>query len=192
MALPVIPGTYRCAFNWTVADSGLTATNVMHFERADYSAENVYFDIDGAVTADMWLQTKTDIGISSVEVTPLDGTSLPYIGNTGKGVKWSGSQSGGDFIPQVATIVKLTTAKRGRSYRGRVFLPFVGETRAGGGIMDPTTRSDMEDAWVAFVSAMATAGTPMAIASYKLATSEDVIQATVESFCGTIRKRQPR
>jgi hypothetical protein len=96
------------------------------------------------------------------------------------------------MIPQVACVVKLTTTERGRSKRGRIFLPWVNEGIADQGTMTASRVTSMQTAWTTFLSDMSTNNCPVVVASYKLASSAIVQAATVESLFATQRRRQPR
>lgn len=190
--LPVISNVYRVAFEWTNSDTGLTATNVMHFHAAGSNPLALITALDAHVTASMWLLQTTHSHIANLIVTPLDGggVSVPFA--TGSPAKWTGEQTNEEFSPQVAGIIKLLTAKRGRSYRGRVYLPWVAETSQTNGQLSTGSTASLDTSWIAFHTAMTTAGFDWVVASYKLATAENVVAVGAELYTGTIRKRNAR
>jgi len=96
------------------------------------------------------------------------------------------------MIPQVSALVKLTTNERGRSKRGRIFLPWVNEGIADQGTLTSTRQTAMQSAWNTFISDMSTNNCPVVVASYKLASSAIVQTLFVESLLATQRLRQPR
>ena len=140
----------------------------------------------------MWGQTNSSASIYQVICTPLDGTSASILNLTGSPTKWSGTSTSGDMIPQVSALVKLTTNERGRSKRGRIFLPWVNEGIADQGTLTSTRQTAMQSAWNTFISDMSTNNCPVVVASYKLASSAIVQTLFVESLLATQRLRQPR
>lgn len=192
--LPVIDHVYRCAFHWT-ADLQ-SATNVVHVstDTVGKTPLEVFTCLDAHVTAGMWGNATTDSAVVDVAITPLDGTTATADFPTGGVAKWSGV-NGGEFVPQVAIIVKLATPTRGRSHRGRLFLPFTSEGSIARGSFDGAIAASMTTAWNAFALAIDTdATTPMnlVVASYKLASASAVDNIIVERVPGTQRRRQGR
>lgn len=190
--LPEIDDVYRVAFNWTHEDTPWTATNVMHFRKSASDPSTVFATIDANVTAAMWEVAPAHGHISSVVVTPLDGGSVSFPVNTGSGAKWSGPITGGLGTPQVCALVKTLTAKRGRSYRGRIYIPWASEQNVTNGRVDSGNVTAGQSAWEAFVSDMAGDGCDLVVASYKLATAEDVIAVLFERDVATQRRRNHR
>lgn len=195
MALPVIARTFRVALAWVAAPPA-SAVNVMHFRTTSsgHTPGDVYNCINAHVTAAMWKTVSDGAAVQTVTVTPLDGSGATLEALTGEPVKWTGGTPGNP-IPQSAGIVKLTTALRGRSFRGRVFLPFTSEGAQNAGAIDATLAAAATTAWNVFAGAIgADATTPMSIvvASYKLAAATDVEEIGVELETGTQRRRQTR
>jgi hypothetical protein len=127
-----------------------------------------------------------------VIITPLDGSSTSYPFTPGVVAKWAGVSTGQAPVPQTSNLIKLLTAKRGRSYRGRIYLPWLDETVQDSGHVAPATITATTAAWVAFWTALNADGAPLQVASYKNATSEAVIALACENFVGTQRKRNRR
>lgn len=193
MPLPVIANTYRCAFEWQHDDfTGLAATNVMHFRKSSTTPAALATLLAASVTAAMWHEQDTHAHVRFVNITPLDGSSvtLPYA--TGGAAKWSGAQTTHDPVPQVSNIIKLDTAKRGRSYRGRVYLPWVVTPAINGGALSAGDAATVTTAWVAFLAALNASTCDMVVASYTLATAEPVIALACELDTATIRRRNSR
>lgn len=208
--LPTIPGIHRVAFQWHSSGSGATAVNVMHFHGASTDTLALKNLLDASVTAGMWTHTLNAASIFQLAITPLDGTSGTDI-YTVSGTKWTGGTASTDFVPQVAAIVSLRTAERGRRRRGRVFLPFIGEQYIANGSIT-TAVSTAQGAWDAFLAAMTTGSYPLHIASYGHSyhksgghgspitytpytwppDSRPVTRATYETLLGTMRPRQSR
>ena len=187
--LPVITDTFRVALNWT--NGSRTAENVMHF-RGPGDAAALMGDLDSHVTREMWNATNQDTIWNTASITPLDGSSatseFPFGGasNANRGIQT------GQPIPQSAAIVKLTTALRGRSFRGRLYLPDVAENIQDAGELLDTMVSTWQSAWDDFLADMSGAGFPLVVASYTLASAEDVTSVLCESQTGTQRRRQSR
>lgn len=193
-ALPVIAKTYRCAFNWRNPSAGGTATNVMHFRTAGSAVSEaaVFACLNSHVTAAMWGAVAGTLFVNDVEITPLDATSASGDFPTGGGAKWTGAGTG-DPIPASSSLIKLTTLARGRSFRGRVYLPATGEGDQANGAISGA--AGITTAWQAFQTAINADGTtPMSlvIASYKLAIANDVVSLTCEAGAATQRRRQTR
>jgi len=188
-ALPVIADTYRVALNWT--DSGQSAVNVMHILRSGTTASAIASSVDANVTAAMWGTVVNGAAVNHLVVTPLDGASASFTLNT-TGAKWTGSGGVADPCVQCAVMIKCTTALRGRSNRGRLYLPFTSETISGGGVIAAGTQTTVQNAWNAFLTAMIAAGSQPVVASYLHATQHPIAAYTVELAMGTQRRRQSR
>lgn len=188
-SLPVIANCYRVALNW-VHSSGQHAENVMHFRRLASTAAAVAALVDANVTANMWNQLSSGAVVTSIDVTPLDGSSATVRLAT-SGAKWTGSDAG-DFLVAPAALVSLRTGVRGRSYRGRVYRPFPGEVSVSNGVLSAGGVTASQTAWTTFVAAMNTASCQLVVASYLHQTTADVTTAIVENVLATIRRRQTR
>lgn len=190
--LPIIPDTWRAAFIWSCPAFTRKATNVMHFLYASPDAATLFSKISANVTATMWAATRSDTLIESVTLTPLDGAGASTEHAT-SGAKWAGQATGGsDVVPQACPLVSLRTGVRGRSYRGRVYLPWPSEGSIASGSLGSSQQTTMQSAWTAFVTAMDATSAPLVVASYKNASQALVTTATVEQLLATQRRRQPR
>ena len=92
----------------------------------------------------------------------------------------------------MANIVKFVTGLRGRSYRGRVYLPFVDESTQAQGHIVAGKITDGQGAWEAFHTDMSTDGFELVVASYLHSTAEDVIAVLFERDTATQRRRNKR
>ncbi len=164
----------------------------MHFLSTTLDANGVATAIDAHVTAGMWYAQNSHAHVYELDVTPLDGSGTTAIFGTGSPAKWTGGSSTFDVNPQVCSVVKLQTAKRGRSYRGRVYLPWVAENRVTNGLLDPTDVAAANTIWATFLSDMITAGARPVVASYLHATAENVTGVLYERPTATQRRRQSR
>lgn len=189
--LPVIANTFRCAAVWT-AGGGATAINVMHVESDVAStATDVNDEIQAAWEHAMIDPTSSAAHLDRFDITPLDGTSPTQSFPTGSTGKWVGA-GGGDYSPANCYLIKMTTAIRGRSYRGRLFMPFVAEAQSSAGQLDLSNVSACTAAWVAFTNQLVTDGFALVVASYKLAVATQVLNIACEPSVATQRKRQTR
>jgi hypothetical protein len=148
-------------------------------------------DIKAAWTNNQLITCGNSSSIDTLAVTPLDGTSATLSSATGSSGKWAGSQTG-DITPAVAVLIKLTTATRGRSRRGRVYLPFTSENVVSSGQVLATTVATMMVAWDAFIAALTGSAIEWGVASYKEAAYHTLALATGELSAGTQRRRQTR
>ncbi len=188
MALPVIANTFRVTFNWH-SDAGAEAHNVMHFRSAGANSDDIFDALDAAVTDDMWQQTCTTVNVESLDILPLDGTSSTINYSAPVDARWAGTRAG-EFAPALAAIVRLKTGQRGRSHRGRVYLPFVAEAAQAAGVLAGTTAVDLQQAWQAFDTALLADSVEPVVASYKLASADSVINYDVPAILGTMKRRQ--
>lgn len=193
--LPVIANVHRCALEWGLGSSQ-HAANVIHVHTTAGVATTaqVYACLNRNVTAAMWSSVGGSASVTDVNITPLDGVSPTTDFPTGSPAKWTGP-GGGQTTPAVATLVKLTTDLRGRSHRGRVYLPFQSEAAEADGALNPATQTAAQAAWTTFLVDIASdATTPMTlvVASYLLGSARNVQTVTVEGMLATQRRRQGR
>jgi hypothetical protein len=193
-ALPVIPNVFRVALNWTGA-GGQIAVNVIHVldNTAAATTDDIEDALDTAAGGSLWAPVVPSASVTDIAVTPLDGVHATDHFAPGTPSHWVG-QNGTDFVPQVAVILKLSTGLRGRSHRGRVFLPFIEEGGIQNGLLDSTTAANMTTSWSSFKTSLPT-GTPSlewVVASYKLGTAPVVTNVVCETVLATQRRRQGR
>ena len=88
----------------------------------------------------------------------------------------------------------MKTAHRGRSHRGRIFLPFIAEDVSTKGVLTGSVAAATTTAWNTFQAALEAhgGGWQVDVASYKLATSEIVTNFICESMLAVQRRRQER
>lgn len=185
--LPVIAGTSRVAFNW----GPLIATNVMHFHQDTVDPAGLFSSLDAHMQAGMWNAVCDSQRVQEVVITPLDGSSGSASFLPATTPKWRG-QTSGECSPQVACVVSLHTALRGRSARGRAFVGPVAEAATANGFLTPAQLAIIAPAWATFGSAMVVASSEQVVASYKLSSALTVINWSVRNACGTMRLRQSR
>jgi hypothetical protein len=196
MALPVITDVYRVALHWQSNVAG-TAANIFHVKgpHAGYpNSPAVFTCIDAHVTSALWTFVSSNLTLDQVAITPLDGSTATHIETVTPSAKYSG-QSAGEAIPNMANIIKLQTNKRGKSYRGRLYLPNVGEPDQTNGKLATAKVPTTTTAWNTFMTAIGTdATTPLTlgVASYKLSTFEAALSCLCEPTAATQRRRLSR
>lgn len=188
MSLPVISGVWRCTLNWAASSGIEYMHNVIHLSNGTGTAADVYTDLDSHVTAAMWNTAPSGFAVQSVDVLALDGTAATVSFATGRPAKWTGSGSG-QWIPAAAEIVTLYTGFRGRSMRGRVYLP-MSEGVQDSGSIDPTISAAAQTAWENFRAAMNADTSDLVVASYVNSTANVCSSVLVRSLMGTQRRRQ--
>lgn len=186
--LPVIADTFRVVFNWSnTVMPGVTAHNVMHFSDVSADEDTVASNIYAHLQTGQWDSVTTTASIDSVTVTKLDGVSASVVHAFADAPKANG-QGFGDIIPQASVVVSAYTSKRGRSYRGRIYLPWVPEGEQAAGVFADTTAQ--QTAWSFFLNQMGLTTTIPVVASYKLATADTIQRYVVRGKVRTQRRRQ--
>lgn len=195
--LPVIANVYRVALSWINSSTGAgTAANIFHVRNATGfpNSPAVFSTLDAHAAIGMWGAVSTTYRVSQITITPLDGITASDQVTVPAVAKWTGNNSG-DAIPNMANLIKLRTAKRGRSYRGRLYLPMVSETVQVNGTISSGAVTSIDTAWNTFITAIGTDATfplTMGIASYKLASFEPILGAVCEGVGATQRRRLSR
>jgi hypothetical protein len=191
VASPIIPNVYRCALNWKTAGPAY-AENVIHILCPGTSASHIMEILEVAVGNQMWASVSDEARVESVSITPLTATPLTEEFPT-VSASWT-PDTGGEYIPQMAGIVKLLSSTGGRRARGRVFLPFTRESAQEGGALATTVADGLSDAWNDFKDAIVTAdgNAHLVVASYRGLTSHNVVNCIGEKQTGTQRRRQGR
>lgn len=187
--LPIIPNTIRCAFNWSA--SGQHAVNVMHFHSLGDNIDNLWSALDDKVSSDMWAVVADAASIVTVDLTALDGISPTVSKVPTAAGDWDGG-TGGNFVVNAAEVVKFTTDRRGRSFRGRAFLPFIAEGAIDAGTITSGDLADQQTAWETFLSDMGGVNHALVIASYLQVEANEVDTVLCEPVLGTMRRRQTR
>jgi hypothetical protein len=166
----------------------------MHFSTNDVITpeETIWTALNTNVTAAMWAHTPTSSKVDFVTLTNLDGVSGSVVKNTGVPAKWCGASGATAPIAQASVIAKLTTGGRGRSRRGRLYLPWPDESMITAGSYSTADRTTQQTAWNTFLATVSGVSARFVVASYKLVDFVPVTAVTIEQLCGTQRRRQPR
>jgi len=189
--LPVIANVYRVALNYLHGGTAQIAVNVIHVRSASTNPALVALAIHSSMLNKMFTTMSSGALCKSMDLTRLDGTSAAYHHTM---TPFSGQGSSGDFEPGSTAVVGFRTALRGRSHRGRLYLPFLAEGQASNGQLTAGQALVLLLGWSNFVNALPTK-TPLCflvVASYKLATATDVVTTPVLRAYGTQRRRQER
>src|SRR5215467_1998334 len=199
--LPVIPFTYRVALRWSESTSGQAAVNVMHFSAglSGTSPGDLAAALNSHVSIDLWLGAVSTARVQTLDIIDLNSSTGATVSFTTVGTGWGGAGSG-EFVPNVPALVKFKTGLRGRSRRGRIYLPFQGEANIHNGQITPSSiLTTANTAWVALQNGLQ-AGTPAfshVVASYHptLVAGGDAIAPitsyAAELLTASMRRRQP-
>lgn len=144
--------------------------------------------LGGTTGGDMFACVGSTYHFSSVQVTPLDGSTAAQDEPTGILVGGSGT---GDLIPNQAGVVSFKTVQRGSRGRGRMYCGPVTEGQWNGGQMASATQTAMLSGWGAFITDLQS-GSPamqMVVASYVHADAHDVTSHRIDTLAGSMRRR---
>lgn len=166
--------------------------NVMHFSISSDDPSTLFAAFVTASAVKPWVQATLDSKITAVDITPLDGVGMTETFVPTPGTGWEGIQPSGPSAPQIASIMKLTTASRGRSFRGRVYMPWVAELACSNGVFTPSVYAAAVPIIQSWFTALTGAGAILQVASYKLGTAAPVTAITLENAMATQRRRQFR
>ena len=194
-ALPIIVDTHRVALRWTTP-TAQSAVNVIHIHApgSGGGTDPIFEVLEDAVHVDQWVTAAVSASITTISITPLDGISATHDYTPSVPASWTGGQAG-EYSPATSVLVKLTTADRGRSNRGRVYLPFTAEQVMSDGVLTAGPQAAAQTAWDAFSAALTadpTTPSSFVVASYKLARDLAVTTINVEGILATQRRRQGR
>ena len=151
----------------------------------------VYNAVAAAMHANMWNMVNGGGTINTVVVTKLDGVSAGVVFSTGGGAVWQGGGSG-EPIPQGCAVVTFRTTQRGRSGRGRVYLPWITEPNQTAGVLSASAVTACQTAWDAFATALSTATYPLVVVSGVLGVANLTQSQLVRPFLKTQRRRALR
>lgn len=123
-----------------------------------------------------------------VVYTPLDGSSASTVTT----MAGAGAGLAADAMPpEVSAVVTFRTTVRGRSRRGRVYLPpYTRGVLASGGILDPTVITALIAEFVGFNSALVSSSIVHSVASYLLGLATPIATYTVDNKLDVQRRRK--
>jgi len=191
--LPVIADVYRVVLKSQATSvlGGQTAVNVMHFKAPGKTPTDVFNAFDTNVTLNMWQMQSPAWRVFEMDVQALDGTDPQHTFSPANVTKWNGATTG-EIVPQTCSLIKLTTGVRGKSYQGRIYLPWASEGAQNAGQFTASLVTTCTNAWVQFANNMATAGVALGVASYRLAVWEQALAVKCENAVATQRRRLVR
>jgi hypothetical protein len=203
MALPVIPDNIRVSVYGTM-EGGVGWSNTFHLAKATgdtYTAamaDNVVnitkmYDPTGFGGTNFGLLHYATDGTAATQIvqTPLDGTTPSRTDS----IALSGTSTQSALPAQTALPITFVTAKRGRSFRGRIFAPLNSrEVINPDGRFNPADQAFIQSMLVALNTAFGaqTHPTQLHVASYKLVSSEAVVSFTCRLVYGHQTKRRGR
>jgi hypothetical protein len=189
MPLPTIPDVFRCAVEWETSEPS-HAVNVLHVEAPGKTPADVFAQIDAGWTQDMiHLQSARGI-VRRFAITPLDGSSAASIFPTDGSSRYIGD-SGGQYIPQAAQLIKMTTGLGGPRHRGRLFLPYVSEDAQDAGVLGDASVALVTGAWEDFANSLLP-DYALVVASYTHSDANQVTNIACEKLLGTQKRRMDR
>lgn len=188
--LPVIPDVFRCALSTRSAQQ--YAVNVLHVQSLTSSVADVASDmatiLKAASSPYRALMSNSAVQFE-LAVTPLDGVTATLIvpmGTDGVGLQ------AGEPVPQAAGILSIRTSRRGPAYRGRQYLPFVGENAISAGAVVSTIFATANASLNTWLGLLPPQDLTLGVASYVHAEFSPISDAIIELQTGTQRRRQDR
>jgi hypothetical protein len=194
MQLPIIVGVYRCAIEQAIGASSIA--NVVHVQApgtptAAAVAQEVAFA--WGKTGGLSVLQSSQLQYLNVHCTPLDGSSPSADHDFSLANHVGGTQAAASVPVNVCLILSLLTNTRGRSKRGRMYLPGVVQTQ----VDAPASRWSSGTLTAAVTEwnvwqAQLLAGASLlkqVVASYKLATAFPITTVVARQDFGTQRDR---
>lgn len=196
MAQLVIPGAVLVRLVWGYGGAP-TAVNVLGFRKIGGAAidQTLANQVDAAIkaahgTSGLKVLQFGAVELMSCAVRDISGPSLPEF--VGSGAASAGTApTGKQLPPQVALVVTLRTAKAGKSYRGRSYIPLWHDTALAAGGTATTAATTAAKAFIDGIdSGLTPLGLDLAVVSRKTLSHELVTLTQVrDATWDTIRKR---
>lgn len=190
MPLPVIANTFRVTVDFQ-ALSGIKPACVHHVQTATADVEQIGVNWWEAATEGLYGPMLGGHEPTSISIIPLNGTSATTVipKQVGSATLCLGT---GQSMPQVAAVVSLRSTQRGPRGRGRQYVGPLVEQAQDQGVMENTTRVNLENAWKDFQTNLGEVDPAMTlvVASYVHANAFDVMSISVDTITGTQRRRQ--
>jgi hypothetical protein len=196
-ALPVIADTYRCTYEYKGDDA--TFVNVFGIHSVGSDAQQVADGVKRAVlsaTSSSSIQSLQSQDITLVKTTalPLDGVSLHA--ESAFAPATFGLGAAGAVGANSAGIITLTSAARGRSHRGRIFLGGLPKAflALGGARFSTSWVTDANSWFATFITNLGTTTIPLElqVISLKLGVRVPVSGFIPRAYIGSIRRRAER
>jgi hypothetical protein len=193
MPLPTVSDLYLVRLVWGNASAPRAASNDLYFkdQAGGHTGTDVYNAIDAHWARNMIYVCSANSSIDKIVTTKLDGSAASVDHITGSGVKWTGLGNA-ELILQGAAVVTIKTGFRGRSRRGRIYLPWITEDFQSEGVLQTAGVAAMQTAWGTFLSDMVTAGYPLHVCSKLHNDSVQAASITCRPYLKTQRRRSRR
>lgn len=198
--LPVLPNVYRVSLLWTDTAGGPPAVNVIHIAASTSGTGpgDAKGALDHAVNASMFYVQPTTFEVYQYNIIPLDGHSSTTSLAPAVISNWRGQTAGG-YAPQVCNLIKLQTGLRGRSNRGRIYLPHVCDSANSNGQVGSSALTSIQTAWSSFLTGLTTYAPAfnLVVAAYDRdhggasPHATTVTSVVAEQYTATQRRRQP-
>lgn len=183
-----VPGAIRVDLRY-VLTTGQHVENVLHlagFEETT-SLEAVAIDVFDTWGTNIMGNLCSNTVLTEVQLTDIGaagGATASY------GTSLAGGSSASPLPPQNCMVLSWKTGRAGRSYRGRTYLPGIGEDKVdGGGTIVGTFSNGLRLAAQQVLEDLATAGYPLIVLSRTLSLGTAVTSVAVDSRIDTQRRR---
>ena len=165
MPLPEAQDVYLVRSVWGGSTVQRNASFALHFEDSVGTSNAAALGtlLVATFTANMWKLIAPTCNMQQLLITPLDAISSTYsqpitVGNAN--ISGAGT---GDPILQGAAVVSIRSAQRGKQWRNRAYLPFIGESEQAGGTLTTGDVTTAQTAWNTFFTAMAAGDWPATV-----------------------------
>jgi hypothetical protein len=198
-ALPTIPHVVRTSVQGTLTN-GQQWANVMHhnFTGGGWPAASDITALHAKVVRlysgsiytsgiTLFLQCKNNVTLDRIVYTPLDGTAA----STTTDVNATATETTDSLPVETALGITIRTGFRGRSYRGRMFLPAWCENQNGSdGRLPSGTATQLVNEFTGYQTDLGTANWTFGVASYRLVLFNSMTSVTVHREWHVIRRRR--
>jgi hypothetical protein len=193
MPLPVIADVVQLKMIFTGSPLQRPASVATYWlDTAAQPVSALLTDADASALSGMWNMVSSNVGVTKLTATPLDGISASEdLAIAAFPAKWTGS-GGADAIPQGAAVVSFKSALRGPRWRNRIYLPAIAEGAQTDGLLGSTFVANATTAWTSFRTAMAAAGWQQHVVSPFSSSAVPVTATLVRPNLRSQRRRSRR
>lgn len=187
VAPPYIVGAMRIDVRYTLS-SGQAVQNVLHAVLPeDFDPSGAAGDIASIWQTEIMPFLTNNVLLAEVQVTDYSEAG----GETGAvSAAVVGGSASAPLPPNCAIALSWRTGRSGRSFRGRTYLPGIGEDKvSGGGVIDSGFVAALNGAGTDLLVALSGAGYPLIVASRLLGTGEIISSCIVDNIVDTQRRR---
>ena len=188
--LPIISNVYRIAVDFQPL-SGIQPVCVHHVRTTTADVAEIGAAWWAAAPDGLYGPMLAGHEPQSISIIPLDGATATRVVARPGGAN-DLCLGTGQSMPQVAALVSMRTVVRGPRGRGRQYVGPLVEQAQDQGVMESTTRANLETAWVNFLSELALGDPPLTlgVASYTHEEFQPLESITVDTITATQRRRQ--